>query len=181
MTVHRIAGDLALDLANTVSWRGTERQFDHLGDHAAVLAWARQGGLLGADESRPNGPSERVRRRLLRLRDAIDAAGAAIAAGQPPPGLALDVIRDMAARALAEARLAGTPARLHFDGDDRIVGPVAWAALDLLRGDELHRLKRCPAEHCGWLFVDRTKNGSRRWCDMTTCGDLAKRRRRQSM
>jgi len=78
---------------------------------------------------------------------------------------------------LAAASLVGTPVRLDFVRDDRIVGPIAWAALDLLRGDELGRLKQCPPEDCRWLFIDRTKNGSRRWCEMATCGNRAKKGR----
>lgn len=70
--------------------------------------------------------------------------------------------------------------RLSFTGGDRIIGPVAWAALDLLRGSELDRLKQCPPHDCHWLFVDRTKNGSRRWCEMATFGERAKRGERKT-
>jgi predicted RNA-binding Zn ribbon-like protein len=78
---------------------------------------------------------------------------------------------------MASADLAGAPLQLSFKGADRILGPVAWAAMDLLRSDELDRLKQCPAHDCHWLFLDRSKNGSRRWCEMSTCGDRAKKRR----
>ena len=67
-----------------------------------------------------------------------------------------------------------------FLADGKIVGTVAWAALDLFRGDELSRLKQCPPDDCQWLFIDRTKNASRRWCDMGTCGNRAKKQAHRS-
>jgi predicted RNA-binding Zn ribbon-like protein len=87
----------------------------------------------------------------------------------------LQVIRDFAASALRSAAISGAPAIFDFEGIDQIVGAIAWAALDLFRGDELSRLKQCPPDDCQWLFIDRTKNLSRRWCDMATCGNRAKK------
>jgi len=48
---------------------------------------------------------------------------------------------------------------------------------ELLTSDDLNRLRICAAEECGWLFIDRSKNGTRRWCDMADCGNLDKQRR----
>ncbi|RIL10843.1 MAG: hypothetical protein DCC75_03515 [Proteobacteria bacterium] len=48
---------------------------------------------------------------------------------------------------------------------------------ELLTSDDLSRLRICAAEECGWLFLDRSKNGTRRWCDMADCGNLDKQRR----
>ena len=51
--------------------------------------------------------------------------------------------------------------------------------MDVLRGADLARLRRCPLEAggCGWLFLDQSRNGSRRWCRMADCGSLVKARR----
>jgi predicted RNA-binding Zn ribbon-like protein len=174
---HRIGGNLSLDLANTITWRGTGREFDHLADPDAVIAWASEVGLVAEGMSLKQDERVELVEDIHRLRDAVQEAGAAVAAGQRPPASALATIRDTAARSLANADLAGAPAKLIFCGADRIVGTIAWAAFDLLRGDELGRLKQCPTDDCRWLFIDRTKNGSRRWCDMATCGDRAKKRR----
>ncbi|HWX47123.1 MAG TPA: ABATE domain-containing protein [Roseomonas sp.] len=177
---HRVAGDLALDFANTISWRGTPRETDHLADGDAILAWAKEMGLVEPGFAVPDGGKDALVRDAHRLRDAITAAAGAIALGTTSPAPALATIRDLAARSLAAASLTGAPAQMEFTNTDRILGPLAWAALDLLRGGELGRLKRCPSADCHWLFVDRTKNGSRRWCDMATCGDRAKKRRHRS-
>ncbi len=173
---HRISGNLALDLANTISWRGTPRETDHLADADAVVDWAKGAGLVGADCVVPDDTPDTLVVEVHRLRAAIASVGAAIAGQRRPDEWALAVIRDYAARSLAAGLLRGTPAELAFAPGDLIVGPVAWAAFDLLRGSELNRLKQCPPENCRWLFLDRSKNGSRRWCEMATCGNRAKAR-----
>ena len=56
---------------------------------------------------------------------------------------------------------------------------AAAVAVDLLCHTDLNRLAICPPEHhgCGWLFLDRSRNGSRRWCTMEACGSFEKARR----
>jgi predicted RNA-binding Zn ribbon-like protein len=53
------------------------------------------------------------------------------------------------------------------------------SALSVLTGSDLSRIKRCPGDHCGWLFYDATKNRRRRWCEMEVCGNRAKQKRRR--
>src|SRR5688572_11461623 len=133
----RVAGNVALDLANTFSWRGTAREIDHLRNVEAILAWARDAALIDAHFSVPKKRRTTFVTEIHRLRQAVDEAGSAMAASQSPPHAALRTIRDLAARSLARATLKGRPTRIVFENDDRIVGPVAWAALDLFRGHEL--------------------------------------------
>ncbi|WP_312608889.1 CGNR zinc finger domain-containing protein [Agrobacterium pusense] len=172
---HRVCGNLALDLANTISWRNTSREVDHLASFDDVVAWSKQVGLVGGDFVVSPQEQEILLQQVLALRKAIGAAGSAIANDLDPSRLDLDVIRDVAALALRQASLSGTPYTLHFEGIYRVTGTIAWSALDLLWGDEISRLKQCPPDDCHWLFIDRTKNASRRWCDMGTCGNRAKK------
>jgi predicted RNA-binding Zn ribbon-like protein len=58
-----------------------------------------------------------------------------------------------------------------------IIWQIALSVLGLSVSDKLNRVKECPGENCGWLFLDTSKNGSRQWCDMKDCGNLAKVRR----
>jgi predicted RNA-binding Zn ribbon-like protein len=176
-----VGGNLALDLANTISWCGTAREYDHLANCDSILAWAQEVGLVPMDFSLPDDKVDGLAHEVRALRDAVTQAGAAVAQGRPPPTKALATIRDLAARSLAAASPSGAPIELGFADEDRITGPIAWAALDLFRSGELPRLKQCPAEACRWLFIDRTKNGSRRWCDMATCGNQAKARRARAL
>lgn len=172
---HRVAGNLSLDLVNTISWRGTDREKDHLATAVDILAWAKDAGLITDDTEVVASDDQALVDRVLALRAAINEAGSAIARGEDPPISALTVIRDFAADALRTADLTGSPISLAFQGADKIIGAIAWSALDLLRGEELPRLKQCPPDDCRWLFIDRTKNGSRRWCEMATCGNRAKK------
>ncbi|MGF7148070.1 putative RNA-binding Zn ribbon-like protein [Sphingomonas zeicaulis] len=166
----RVAGDIALDLANTINRRGTSCAVDHLADADAILRWAEDAGVVDPGFTVAPLKRQALLATVHRLRGAVISAGTAIADGNPPPAPALDAIREIAARSLTGATLEGSPPRLGFIGADRLLGPLAWAALDLLRGAELDRLKRCEAEDCRWLFLDRSRNGSRRWCDTATCG-----------
>ncbi|TPI18362.1 CGNR zinc finger domain-containing protein [Mesorhizobium sp. B4-1-1] len=172
---HRISGNIALDLANTISWRGTDRETDHLTTVDDIVAWAKEAGSIDSRFAIPAHERGALVNRTMALRSAITEAGSAIAHHKEAPASALDVIRDLAAGALQASEISGAPVTFAFQGIDKIVGAVAWSALDLLRGDELPRLKQCPPDDCHWLFIDRTKNGSRRWCDMGTCGNRAKK------
>jgi len=170
---HLVAGNLALDLANTISWRGTPRVIDYLANADGLAAWATAIGLIDSADA----PALQAFDEVRALRAAIIAAGSAIAAGAVPDVSATATVARLAARSLAASSLEGVPASMAFAPEDQIVGPLAWAALDLFRGEELARLKQCPPDDCRWLFIDRTKNGSRRWCDMASCGNRAKARR----
>ena len=122
---HRVAGDIALDLANTVSWRGTDRETDHLMSTEDILAWAKETGLIDSSYDVAAHERDVLVKRTLMLRSAISEAGAAIAQGKNAPASALNVIRDLAASALQAAEVSGVPATFKFKGIDKIVGTVA--------------------------------------------------------
>ncbi|MBX7143536.1 MAG: ABATE domain-containing protein [Oligoflexia bacterium] len=61
----------------------------------------------------------------------------------------------------------------------RIIWPIVADAADLLVHADLSRLRFCAAHDCGWIFLDESKAGKRRWCDMSDCGNRSKARRFQ--
>ena len=66
------------------------------------------------------------------------------------------------------------------DSDPRAVAwPVIWSAAELLRSVEVGQVRICDGDDCGWMYVDRSRNGLRRWCQMRTCGTREKSRRRR--
>lgn len=161
-----LAGNaLCLDFANTVNSR-RQLAHDYLSTSDDVLAWARHAGALRdrADGRRP------ALSRAHALRDAIYRTFSAIAAGQPAPADDVATVSAAYTRALARAVLRPTA-----DGFELTWTPpvdplwmVARSAGELLLDGPLDRVGECPG--CGWLFLDTSRNGSRRWCNMLTCG-----------
>jgi predicted RNA-binding Zn ribbon-like protein len=182
-----VGGALVLDFVNTRdAWLNESRRHEFLRDHDALVAWALAAGALDAPPRRC-GDGAAVHARALALRDALFALLAPLAEGgcagphARPRAEAVAAV-DAAWDALA-ARPRLDPATLApgwSDAPDAPLGPVLASALELLRGGELDRLKQCPGPDgwCGWLFLDRTKNRSRRWCSMAVCGNPAKMRAR---
>ncbi len=65
-----------------------------------------------------------------------------------------------------------------FESDVELpVWILAQAASELLTSNELGRVRTCGSETCRWLFLDTSKNHTRRWCNMKTCGNRMKARR----
>ena len=121
--------------------------------------------------------------RALSLRETIYHIFSAIAAGNAPSDANIEFLNAM---------LEATPVQLHVTkqgekficewlGDNAalegMLAPISWSAATLLASDELQQVKECANDGCGWLFVDSTKNHSRRWCDMADCGSRVKARR----
>jgi predicted RNA-binding Zn ribbon-like protein len=183
-----VGGDLALDLANTV---GDDRVPDPLADYPGLVAWAARAGAVDDDTAARldslAGDREAVLRRARELRAAVDDVFRPLAGGHEPPRAALDALLRRGAEAAARGRLvaAGDTGSsgafaLAWDGADleRPLWPLAVAAVDLLRAGPLDRLKQCA--DCPWLFLDTSRNRSRRWCSMGDCGARAKMRRYRS-
>jgi len=185
----QIAGVLALDFCNSASGRGGPHKLEHLQCAGDVLAWARHAALLTAEAQRAAElalrPAEAAAllREALALREAVHAVADALAAARPPAEAALDHLLREQGRGLAAARLQPGPQgyRLAWDAAGAVLpavlGPIAQSAVKLLLESDLGRVKRCGGQDCGWLFFDQTKNGRRRWCEMSVCGNRAKQRR----
>jgi predicted RNA-binding Zn ribbon-like protein len=191
-TAHRFSGGvLALDVANTVVMRGDiERGFDRFDDPAELPRFAEAATLHRADELKgvrlACAEPQRAAGPLVELREAADALFREASRGDGLPAALLAAFAAACGRALSTATSAfGRPqAPFGLAGSSvPLEAATAWSALSLLAGNELRRLRICG--NCGWLFVDRSRNGSRLWCDMAVCGNrqMAKRhyhRRKQA-
>jgi predicted RNA-binding Zn ribbon-like protein len=182
-------GALCLDFANTVSWRPAAHRRDLLGDFAALVAWSREAGLLGESRAhevqrhsaRLPAKAQTELRRATALREAIYETCSAIAAGRAPRAQQITALNASLARILADSKLAAHGRKFVWirHGNANPVDDALWAvarsAADLLTSEvTLAQVRECAADTCGWLFLDRSKNGSRRWCDMRVCGNRAK-------
>jgi predicted RNA-binding Zn ribbon-like protein len=185
-----LGGHPSLDLANTMSPRTGHRPRDHLVRFADLVAWAARVGVVEPGEA------EILREQAARspvaaaetlaaakdLREAIYGTFAAIADGRDAPEDAFSRLRHHVRRAQGRRDIVPLPsggAAWRWDADatdlDRILWPLALGAADLLTDPErLGRIRECRGENCGWLFLDATKNRSRRWCSPRDCGNLDK-------
>jgi predicted RNA-binding Zn ribbon-like protein len=189
----RLLGErLCLNFANTVDPRQGDHPREFLTGYPDLVAWSVRVGVLdrsaarelvAAAEQAP-GAAQQVYAEAVRIREALYEVFSAVAAGRSAPAAALVTVNEAVARAFAHAAVEpdGHGYRWGWRRDppalDRMLWPVLRSAVDLLTSDELARVKECPGlGDCGWLFLDTSKNGSRRWCSMEGCGNRAKGRR----
>jgi predicted RNA-binding Zn ribbon-like protein len=189
-----LGGHLSLDFANTLEWRGSARERDWLTGYEALVAWALRAGAVDGREAEElrayadwaPGSAAEVLDEARALREAVDRVAAASAAGEMPEAADLESLNRRLAPLLGETRLSATAGGLvpawggASDDLARVLWPVARSAFDLLSGNAAGRLRECAGSDCHWLFLDRSKNGSRRWCSMSNCGNLAKARRHRA-
>jgi predicted RNA-binding Zn ribbon-like protein len=186
------AGRLSLDFANTAEWHASELPTEHIGGYTDLVAWGEQAGLLSTDQARTlrqraaRAPQkvEAVLDEALVLREAIYRIFSSTAAGGRPSVADLDLLAEHLKNAITSGQLALQDGSYdwRWPADDlslsRMLWPVASDAVDLLRSNVLDRVGQCADDRgCGWLFFDTSRNHSRRWCSMESCGNRAKARR----
>lgn len=178
------AEDLCLSFANTRFWRGSEQPTEQLSGPGDLASWLAEnaGAKVSAQAARKAG-LDRLFDQALGLREAIYRTFLAIAQSQSPPASAL---------ATLNVALAETPPRIGVAAGNvgyswiiappsatlgGALAPVIWSAADLLTHAESRRIRRCANDKCLWLFIDHSKGGTRRWCDMKSCGNREKAHR----
>ncbi|HKY60206.1 MAG TPA: ABATE domain-containing protein [Gemmatimonadota bacterium] len=186
-----IGGRSSLDFVNT---EGGQRSTspDRIQDYGDLARWGAYAGVIGEDEAArllehaAADPAEarRVHARAIEFREALFRILDAIGSGETTQETDREILDREVAAALAHQRLV--PHDGHFDweiardeGLDRILWLLAADAADLLASEQLGRVKKCSGDHCEWVFVDESRNRSRRWCEMSDCGNRAKQRRYQ--
>jgi predicted RNA-binding Zn ribbon-like protein len=192
-----VGGHLALDFANTVDDAEGRERYDHAGTYAELVGWSARIGVLTPDQAaallvaadeRPRAASAALRRAHALRRILIDIFTeiAMINSGEPAvterqtPVAHWADLRPFVTEAIGHTEL--TPGESHYQLTwpettrlDAMLRPIGLAALALLTDPQLSRLKKCGG--CPWLFLDQSKNFSRRWCAMNDCGTHEKIRR----
>lgn len=182
---HFVAGNLALDFANTVAFRADPgKKQDHLLRSEDVRRWASQAQL--PDRAAINSPPPMgiaALRRIRAVREELFAVFHAIASDAPIPADRLErvgkALHDCCARRClsvegAEVRWTWRPGA---PCADYVLYPVLTAATSLLTSDSRGLVRQCEDAGCGWLFVDRSNARKRRWCSMADCGNRHKARK----
>jgi predicted RNA-binding Zn ribbon-like protein len=195
-----LGGDPSLDLVNTVAWTRHGLAHERLTTYDALTQWAEGAGVITSSV----GASLR-RRAKFRSHEAAETltraweirailqrvfAPEATAKDRESSLTAYNALLHEALQrleighgdrqgskvALAEMRWSW---RERGDSLDSPLWPVVWSAAMLLVSQEASRIRKCGGQDCGWVYVDRSRNGLRRWCRMETCGTQAKSRRRR--
>ena len=181
----------AVAFTKTVGWEPRDRDDDELVDYAGLVGWCAARGLV--DEREASELTAQATRRPAEAAEALDAARSLrallyqifsrIGRGGDPDAGQIEELNHRLRKYLPARRLAleGSAVRWAWRHApyqlDLLLGPIVWSAADLLTSPEAERLKLCVADDCGWLFIDGSRNRSRRWCDMSDCGNRAKARR----
>ncbi|HKR02387.1 MAG TPA: ABATE domain-containing protein [Pyrinomonadaceae bacterium] len=189
-----VGGRVCLDFVNTLNGsRDTGETEEKLTGYEELISWGRQAGLVKEREAREllreaaRNPKEAraIIERARELREAIYRIISAATHDRAPVRADLAVLNGELARAMAQSEILNTAEGFVWDWSeggkdvslDRVLWPVARSAAELLTSEEMRRARVCEADDCTWLFMDLSKNRSRRWCDMKYCGNRAKSRR----
>ncbi|AIO35164.1 hypothetical protein DM39_5176 [Burkholderia cenocepacia] len=178
---------LSIDFANTLYWRGTDTPTETFGSVDDLLAWCRERAGVPAwlaeacrARSADEGHGAALLARALALREALYRLFRAQAEQREPHPDDLALLGGFLGEASPRVALARIDGGYAWRIDARnatlagLLSPVLWSATDLLGGARLAKVKRCANDACQWLFIDDSKNGSRRWCSMSSCGNRAK-------
>jgi len=186
-----IGGALCLDFANTIHDSQAEDNEDELRAIPDLLQWAKEAGILSsADHDRLAAHYGRCPReaaadleKARATRDLLLSIFAGIAKRRSVSPQRLFELNSALAEMPALLRVRKRTERIEVewtsatDGIPRILFAVLNSAAELLASDRSGQIRECDSADCTWLFVDESRNHSRRWCDMRDCGNRMKARR----
>lgn len=186
-TLELVGGALCLDYINTVNSR-VNMEHDYLKQYSDLVGWAKKVELLPPvlagriqkwakqNEQNANEALDRARE----IRELLYRLFSRAASGSEPDKKDMDILVGLYGEAIARGQFLKQ--ENHYittwkldETFDALLQPIVHSAGELLLSEELVHVKECPG--CSWLFLDTSKNQSRRWCSMNTCGARDKMRR----
>lgn len=181
--------ELCLDFTDSVNWRTSNHAEEELGSYEKLLEWSRKHHILDPNQQATlstgtsKDESEQVLADAIRLREVIYRIFSAVAHKRKANVKDLGTLNEFLVRGLPRLRVAEWEGFYGWDwsnttSPDMMMYPIAGSAASLLTSDDLGRVRECANEEegCGSLFLDSSKSQTRRWCDMTSCGNRAKSR-----
>ncbi len=186
-----VGGALCLDFTNTAGNLKSDHPSEHLLSYADLVAWSRHAGIIGDRVAQRllrmaalrSDEANQVLERAIALRHALYRLFRSASTGSAPRAADMELLNRSLSDAMAHARLVAASGSFEWDWKhsedalDQMLAPIARSAADLLTSTDLARVNECDGDTCGWLFMDQSKNHSRRWCAMNDCGNRAKARR----
>ncbi|MEO8973242.1 MAG: ABATE domain-containing protein [Ktedonobacteraceae bacterium] len=192
VTLSLLGERLCLDFANTIDPRIGDHPHEYLKDYPDLVQWSQHLGIFTEKEGqvllrKATEEPEEVKitfEQAITLRETIYRIFSSIARKTNPQDADLATLKSAFIEVMAHAQLTTTPEGFVWnwvkleDQFDGMLWPIVRSAIELLTSEEVRRVKECPGlGDCGWLFLDTSKNGSRQWCSMESCGSRAKMRR----
>lgn len=184
-------GLLCLDFTNTVNARKSGSPENLLTSYADLLRWAVEAGVISREISsrlellvhKNAEEADHVLREAIELREALYGLFLAISEHREIPEPLLEIVDRGVRKASLHSHLVQMGGSFKWEwmspenNLNSLLWPVARSAAELLTSSELSYVRRCAADDCAWLFLDKTKNHGRRWCEMRMCGNRDKARR----
>ena len=186
------AGNLALDFANTMDWHASSQPEELLNSYADLVNWAcafflfsrEEAQLFLAESSHRPELAAKALENAIALRDSIYRIFTAIAQDEEPEEDDLNKLKETWAQAITEGNILPQDKGVAWNwasepqNFEHMLWPVTRAAVDLLFSTGPSQIGQCADDRgCGLLFIDTSRNHSRQWCSMDTCGNRAKARR----
>jgi predicted RNA-binding Zn ribbon-like protein len=182
---------LCIRFVNTLNWRLSAHPEEGLKDYVDLISWSRRARVWNGGTARrlisksadARRKADSVHAQSIRLRETIYRIFVEAGKSRKPRSEDLKVLSLFFQRALSRLRIVPKAGRYRLtwkDSEDEPVGvlwPIVQSAVDLLISPEFSQVRMCPGKGCGWLFVDKSRNGMRKWCDMKDCGNREKARR----
>jgi predicted RNA-binding Zn ribbon-like protein len=182
--------DLCLEFANSRYWRGTDAPTETLNGLDDVFTWLTLANALdpAAIENLkarwPRGEGDAATfAEIIALREALYRAFTSMARHEVPDAKDLDHLNRALTAAPQRAQLVTKDGAYVWRVENLqpkiadLLTPILWTAGDMFAEPRRDRIRLCANEKCVWLFLDDSKSGTRRWCDMKACGNRAKAHR----
>jgi predicted RNA-binding Zn ribbon-like protein len=188
------SGHPALEFTNTVNNHASEQPGETLFQYEDLLFWTKRVGLLRGEQvekltrkaANQAGEAAGIFAKSIELRESMYRIFVAQATGKSPEDTDLMILNAVLANLTRGAQVAHHAGRFEWqwkfdeNGLETPLSIIALSAVDLMTSENYQWVGQCADEDgCGWLFVDTSKNHSRRWCDINDCGNRAKQRRYQ--
>jgi predicted RNA-binding Zn ribbon-like protein len=186
------SGDLSLSFTNTNDWHASDHPEEILHTYNGLVLWAKSLQVVSSEEAdqlwhlagqRPL-EAEEVYRRATQLRESLYRIFTAIIRGETFSERDFGTLNQEISSSYSNIRIRNKTEGFEWTWDqnpealDKVIWPIVKAAVELLTSDQLDRLGQCADDRgCGWLFLDTSRNRSRQWCSMESCGNRAKAKR----
>lgn len=163
-----VSGDLSLDFLGTLKWRDDDPE-EFLNSPADLATWALEAGVF---TERPALTDAHLSS-LLALRESVYRLVKATLAGSDWPAQDLAAVNSHADAPAPSFTLTSTGMTRHGTARS-LAGEIARAAALLLSQAGEVTMRECGRDQCTRIFIDRSRTGNRRWCDMEECGNRIK-------